>query len=323
MYKNKFIVQGLAVVCLMFACAALAPAASRVFVSTGGNDNNSCGRNQPCRTFTAAVAAVDTGGEVVVLDSGGYGAVTITKSVQITAPEGIHAAITQNNGNAISVAAGVGDTVVLRGLTLSGSNNLGINFDSGAELFVENCVISNFFRGILFDAPGKLVVENTSLRNNFVGILTDAASGNVQAEINRTSIENGNLGVSIGANTKALITYSNASNNNFNGFSVIKNGVLTINHSTAAHNGQNGFASEGGLSAVLNVDYCTATGNGNAGIIAGGGAQVTARVSNSTATDNAIGFAQLNISIFESYGNNRVRGNTTNVSGVLTTVGEI
>src|SRR4051812_4485061 len=88
MYKNKFIVQGFAVVCLTLACAALAPAASRVFVSTGGNDNNSCGRSQPCRTFTAAVAVVDAGGEVVVLDSGGYGAVTITKSVQIVASEG-------------------------------------------------------------------------------------------------------------------------------------------------------------------------------------------------------------------------------------------
>ena len=83
----------------------LSQAAPRVFVSTNGNDNNSCGRNQPCRTFTTAVAAVDVGGDVIVLNSGAFGAVTITKAVRIIAPDGVHAAITQTSGNAITIAA--------------------------------------------------------------------------------------------------------------------------------------------------------------------------------------------------------------------------
>ena len=313
--------QFFAVVCVTLAFVALASAAPRVFVSTGGNDGAPCNRNRPCRTFTAAVAAVDAGGEVVVLDSGGFGAVTITKSVQIVAPAGVHAAITQNSGSAISVAAGASDTVVLRGLTLSGAN-FGIDFDSGAALYVENCVISNFFRGILFDSAGKLFVENTILRNNFVGILTGTESGNIQAVVNRTSATGASSGFIFGANTKAVVAHSTSSNNTFNGFAVNRNGVLTISYSTAAHNGQHGFVSDGGQTAILNADYCTATDNGGAGFSAGGGANVTVRVSNSTATDNAVGFDKQNISIFESYGNNRVRGNTTNVSGAITVVGE-
>ena len=61
--------------------------------------------------------AVVAGGEVVALDSAGYGAVNITKSVTITG-EGVHAAATSpsSGGSAVSVN-GAGITVILREYT--------------------------------------------------------------------------------------------------------------------------------------------------------------------------------------------------------------
>src|SRR3982750_3043579 len=86
--------------------AADAFAASRTFVSAGtGVDTNSCTRTAPCRSFTAALPLTDVDGEVIVLDSGGYGPVTITRGVSITSPGGVYAGITATTGNAITLSA--------------------------------------------------------------------------------------------------------------------------------------------------------------------------------------------------------------------------
>ncbi len=61
----------------------------RTFVASTGNHSNPCSLNQPCRSFTAAIAHTNAGGEVIVQDSAGYGPVTIPKSVSIIAPNGI------------------------------------------------------------------------------------------------------------------------------------------------------------------------------------------------------------------------------------------
>ena len=68
--------------------------ASRTFVSGAGNDANACSIVAPCRSLGAALAQTNSAGEIVVLDSAGYGPVTIGKSVSITAPQGVYAGIT-------------------------------------------------------------------------------------------------------------------------------------------------------------------------------------------------------------------------------------
>ncbi len=80
----------------LVAVASGVDAAPRTFVSTLGNDANPCSLASPCRAFQAAINAVDAGGEVVALDSGGYGTMTIAKSVAVIVPPGVHAAITAN-----------------------------------------------------------------------------------------------------------------------------------------------------------------------------------------------------------------------------------
>ena len=49
-----------------------------------GIDQGTCPRTAPCLTFTYAVGQTPAGGEVVALDAGGFGPVTITKSITIS-----------------------------------------------------------------------------------------------------------------------------------------------------------------------------------------------------------------------------------------------
>src|SRR5437870_8391365 len=90
----------------LFYAANLA-AAQRTFVSAAsGSDANTCTRALPCRSFAAALQFTDPDGEVIVVDSGGYGPVTITQAVSLISPEGVHAGITAASRNAITLEAG-------------------------------------------------------------------------------------------------------------------------------------------------------------------------------------------------------------------------
>ena len=142
------------------ALAALAPAdaaatVQRTFVASTGNDANPCSLAQPCRGFARAITQTSPSGEVIVLDSAGYGPVTITKSVSLIAPAGIHAGITVISGDGITVNVPNG-VVVLCGLTISGQGGAnGIILLAASRLRIENCVISNMgMNGVLFSATG-------------------------------------------------------------------------------------------------------------------------------------------------------------------------
>src|SRR5882757_6750105 len=84
----------------------------RTWVSGLGNDANPCTRTQPCLTFQAAHDKTAAGGEIDVLDPGGYGTVTITKSISIV-NEGVGVAgiRTVAGATAITINAGSGDVV--------------------------------------------------------------------------------------------------------------------------------------------------------------------------------------------------------------------
>src|SRR5215471_7392386 len=88
----------------------------RTFVSGGGSDLNPCSRTAPCRTFGQAISQTNSGGEVYVLDSAGFGAFAITKPVSIVAPQGVTAGISVFSGDGITINAGASDVIILRGL---------------------------------------------------------------------------------------------------------------------------------------------------------------------------------------------------------------
>jgi len=171
-----------AVLLLSIVVALAFPAfgVQRTFVSTAGDNTNTinnCSLAFPCRSFASAMTVTTAGGEIVVLDSGGYGRVTIDKSVAIIAPAGIYAGISvfsPDNGIDIDTP---GVIVTLKGLTINGQGgNAGIDFSQGTRLTVENCEIANVggssTAGIFARAPGAtVVVKNTLIRDTaYVGI---------------------------------------------------------------------------------------------------------------------------------------------------------
>lgn len=334
---NKRIFQMLALPTLLAAFSVFVHAqAQRTFVSAQrGNDANTaslCSVTNPCRGFAAAISVVASGGEVIALDSGGYGAVTITKAVQITAPTGVYVAITAASGTAITIDAGATDVVVLRGLTLNSVNlsasgggsgaGIGINFNTGKAVYIESCVINGFLDyGIFFNAAGALYAKDTIVRNtgaDGIAIYTD--SGVVTATLDHCTVaRSGRYGFNIVNNARVTISNSIAAGSASTGFLVSGSGRLTVSNSTAANNGiGGGFGAVTG--AQMNVESCIAEENFY-GMIAEGTGTVM-RVSNSMAVNNNYGFYQLSSALFESRGNNTVRGNaSSNVVGAITIIG--
>src|SRR5882724_9179059 len=85
--------------------APLAAQATRTWVSGVGDDANPCSRTAPCKTFAGAISKTAAGGEINVLDPGGFGALTITKAITIDATGGSIAGILVAAGSGITVNA--------------------------------------------------------------------------------------------------------------------------------------------------------------------------------------------------------------------------
>jgi len=112
-----------------------------------GDDKNPCTRSQPCATLTRALEHTADGGEINVVDSGGFldGGLLIKKSVTIDGG-GAFAGVRVGGTNAFLIQAGSNDRVILRNLSIDGKGTgpNGIAFTSGGVLRIENCIISNF-----------------------------------------------------------------------------------------------------------------------------------------------------------------------------------
>lgn len=186
---------------LFLSCGSFAaitnPTPQRAFVATYGSDANNCGRAAPCRTLNAALNQVIPGGEVVVLDTGGFGSVVngaladITQSVTITVPPGIYAGLSAPDGiNAVNINA-PGGTVTLRGLSLSAQafagNNIGVSIGAASQVNIENCVIANFAGAGVSTTGGQatsVLVRGSTLEHNLIGVLLPlpAAASNLTVE---------------------------------------------------------------------------------------------------------------------------------------------
>src|SRR5580700_9159051 len=120
--------------------------ATRTWVSGVGDDANPCSRTAPCKTFAGAISKTAAGGEIDALDPGGFGAVTITKSITIDGGGGQVASTLVSSTDGIVVNAAAGSIVTLRNLRFQGLGTgvNGISFTGGGELHVYNCEISGF-----------------------------------------------------------------------------------------------------------------------------------------------------------------------------------
>src|SRR5215218_2442099 len=153
MNKLRLTLKTFAFVVFTLACATAAQAqATRTWVSGVGDDVNPCSRTAPCKTFAGAISKTANNGEIDCLDPGGFGTVTITKSITIDGTNGagfgsILAAGT-NGVNVNDSLTATPNTIIvnLRNLSIQGANTGfdGVRFVAGKQLHVEHCVISGF-----------------------------------------------------------------------------------------------------------------------------------------------------------------------------------
>src|ERR1700687_4160128 len=107
----------IALAALLIAMLAIAPAhaqATRTWVSGVGDDANPCSRTAPCKTWPGAISKTAAGGEIDALDPGGFGAVTITKSITLDGGGGQVASILVTGTSGIDISAAATDVVTIR-----------------------------------------------------------------------------------------------------------------------------------------------------------------------------------------------------------------
>jgi hypothetical protein len=277
-----------AVMLVSSAAAPVTPSGLyRVWVSGHGTDGATCGSpTSPCRTLQYAHDNIVLAkGEIDILDPAGYGAVTISKALSIVNDGVGTAGVQQATASlaAITINAGASDAIYLRGLNIDGlgTGASGVLFNSGGSLAVANCVVRHFFSSF--------------------GVLIQPSSGTTLFSISNTIIsDNSSGGIYIHpigtASAKGTITGVEASRNAY-GIAVDAN------------------ASTGTATFVL-VSDANASNNVSVGIYVGS-AEVA--ITRSTATGNGDG-VHVNSGTVYTYGDNRIVGNDTNVSGVLTSV---
>jgi len=289
-----------------------------VYVSAArGSDHGRCSINSPCLSIQHALdpTVVQQGGTVVILDSGDYTPFSISGSQATTSPTvtsltveaapGALAVIPATSGTAITIQSGSDDTVVLRGLTLEGrSAPLGIDFQTGRTLHVENCVINGFSsagllvnRNVQGDTAEVLVKDSTVRNGSLYGIfLTNAGSASVvKASVDNCRLERNGLPAT-GPRGDGLVAGDNA--------------VVTVRNTVASNNGF-GFTSftfNSGNSAEMSLENCVAANN-VVGIAVGSVGGSLIRLSNSTVTDNQFGLSIGPNGTILSRGNNTVEGN--------------
>jgi hypothetical protein len=264
---------------LFVASLAGAVSPQRSFVSVTGNDANAatgCSLASPCRSFGAAIGAVAGDGEVIALDSGGYGRFDVTKSVTVSAPPGVYAGISVFSGtNGVDINT-PGIVVILRGLTINGQGGThGILFQDGASLLVENCAVGSMLgTGIRIVAagssnvfPSQTSIIGTTLTRNSVGVHLNGGPATVT--LSRSSVVGNGIAVEARGTLDAV------------------NSTIEVADSTVANN-QNGvlaFADVPGATIDAVVTGSVLSSNVNNGIYGSAVAGGTLLV---TATGNAI-----------------------------------
>ena len=212
-----------------FSTAASAQA-TRTWVSGVGDDANPCSRTAPCKTFAGAISKTAPAGEISVLDPGGFGGVTITKSITINGT-GTLAGILAANQNGVLVNAAATDTIIVRDISINGAGTTtgsGIRYLAGGTLMVDHCWLYSHKgtsgvngRGISVEktSSGILKVIDTVIENfGQDGIFLNTSGGEIQATIDRSRIMNcAQDGIEAQANVRVAIRNSVINHNSLVG----------------------------------------------------------------------------------------------------------
>lgn len=292
-------IKALLVVAFVLTLTAAVQAQSRTWVSGVGDDMNPCSRTAPCKTFAGAISKTAKDGEISVLDPGGFGAVTITKSIYINGTHGagygsiINSLVTGININ-ITDVNDIRKAVRLRALDINGVSNgiNGVSILAANNVWIEDSVIDgNTGNGtttgigvrVATAASCNLFISDTMIHKNITGVRVTTTSGFAVANLRNVNIEGHTTGVESAAN-----------------------GFVTVADSRIANNSGNAlFASASG--AQLNSRDNVISNNGTAFNAAAGS---TMRALSNLLLNNTTGFGGTTAQI-QTDGQNRNAGNTT------------
>jgi hypothetical protein len=288
---RRILLPAIALVALALPASAFGQA-SRTWVSGVGDDVNPCSRTAPCKTFAGAISKTAAAGEINVLDPGGFGAVTINKSITIDG-ENTQSGIVVSGGNGVNVAAGVNDRVMLKGLNIDGLNNTGgtalgqngIRVTQASRVKVQNTRIFSFGRSGIDYVPtnnnAKLILSNVRSHDN-------AGDGLLVAPTTATGV------VATVRNSQFDDNVCGAAVSRFG-----EGGVFTSNC---------GAAGAGTASAAINSFHSSFGDNSSVGVFANGNTAVQ-RISDDDVTGNGTGLFVANAGNILSWKNNFVSGN--------------
>ena len=229
MNKSRFTLHILAVAVIMLVAATATQAqATRTWVSGVGDDVNPCSRTAPCKTYAGAISKTAKDGEISTLDPGGFGTITITKSITINgggagqgygsilsalAPQGVLVNITDVND--------IRKSVKLNWLDINGasSGTDGIRWIAGNALHVENTFIDGMAGdGIEVNLSGAtvgdFVVRNVSIRNCVgAGVKMNAGTGATAFSLNNVQISRCATGIDALNGSRGTVTGSTLARN--------------------------------------------------------------------------------------------------------------
>jgi hypothetical protein len=300
MNKFRFTMMAFAIMAFTLMISSSAQAqATRTWVSGVGDDANPCSRTAPCKTFAGAISKTATAGEIDCLDPGGFGAVTITKSITIDGTTGAgFGGILAAGTNGIIINPGDTGIVSIRNLSIDGAATGldGIRVLTGRITHIEGCVIFGF-RG------------NGASSDGIDISLTTAVAGNQDVKITNTTVRD-NSGNGIRASNSSagnvLVVLDNVrGDGNANGYAAGTNSITQISNSHFTFNTTAGINVTAGTTQV-DVDTCFLESNNN-GLLAA--ASVT-RIANCRISGNGTGISFTGGTV-QSFGDNKVKGNFT------------
>ena len=278
MFKSFPTPKALLVVTFLLAVTSAAQAQTRTWVSGVGDDLNPCSRTAPCKTFAGAISKTAKDGEISVLDPGGYGAVTITKSIYINGTHGAGYGSILNtlvNGVIINITDvnDVRKAVRLRALDINGASTgiNGVSIVAANNVWVEDSVIDgNTGNGttsgigirVATAASCNLFVADTMIHKNITGIRVNTTAGFAVANIRNSNIEGNGTGVDASTNSFVTVADSRISNNTTNGLIASVSGAnLTAEGNTISNNATGINAAAGSaVKALSNVVVYNTTG---------------------------------------------------------------
>ena len=250
------------VLTLLCASSALAQLA-RTAVSVSGLDTNTCAPNNPCRTFAHAMTQTNAGGEIIALDSGGYGPFVIDKAVSVQAPPGVYAGVTAASGAGIAVTPGqfVGP-VMIRNLVVNGTGgSIGIDVSNVFDIFIDKCTVMNFPVGISMTAIGTHFVKDTVVRGGGSGngIQIGHPTGTPEITLDNVRLFDNNLGLVINDRASVVLSHSVVAQNGSGNIQAITTNpsFLTVTDSLVHGYNKNGEGIRAQVAATVTVTRST------------------------------------------------------------------